>query len=323
MNANDRPDHATLQAAAQWYARLLAAPHDLQLRLRWQRWLDAATTHQVAWAHVERISQRFSPLKLQADASLQALGSVRRTDLDRRRAVGLLGLLCGGSLLALAGWRIPAARQQLLALSADQRTATGEVRSLRLPDGGQLWLNSATALNIDYRANLRRLELLAGEVLVETAHDSRPFVIDTRQGRLQALGTRFSVWQRDPAARLSVFDGAVRIHPAEGTDSLVVEAGWQADFDRHGAQPPRAVDESRQAWRDGRLLANDISLAEFAEQLRTHLPGHLGVAPQVQALRVMGSFPANDPERTLAMLESALPIRVRKTLPWWYSIEPR
>ncbi|MNP78242.1 fec operon regulator FecR [compost metagenome] len=83
------------------------------------------------------------------------------------------------------------------------------------------------------------------------------------------------------------------------------------------------MDESRQAWRDGRLLASDISLGEFAEQLRAHLPGHLGVAPQVQALRVMGSFPADDPERTLAMLESALPIRVRRTLPWWYSIEPR
>nr|HDS0963224.1 FecR domain-containing protein [Pseudomonas putida]HDS0991685.1 FecR domain-containing protein [Pseudomonas putida] len=311
-----------MQAAAHWYAQLLAAPQDQQLQLRWQQWLGAASAHRVAWAHVERISQRFTPLKLQADASLQALGSVRRTDLDRRRAVGLLGLLCGGGLLALAGWRVPAARQQLLALSADQRTATGEIRSLRLPDGGQLWLNSATALNIDYRADLRRLELLAGEVLVETAHDNRPFVVDTRQGRLQALGTRFSVWQRGHAARLSVFDGAVRLQPAEGDDSLVV-AGWQTDFDRQGAQTPCVVDESRQAWRDGRLLANDISLGEFIEQLRAYLPGHLGIDPHVQSLRVMGSFPADDPERTLAMLESALPIRVRRTLPWWYSVEPR
>ncbi|WJD64632.1 FecR family protein [Pseudomonas kurunegalensis] len=323
MIASERPDHATLQAAANWYAQLLAAPQDAQLQRRWQQWLGAASANQVAWAHVERISQRFTPLKLQADASLQALGRVRRTDLDRRRAVGLLGLLCGGGLLALAGWRVPAARQQLLVLNADQRTATGEIRSLRLPDGGLVWLNGSTALNIDYRANLRRVELLAGEVLVETAHDSRPFVIDTHQGRLQALGTRFSVWQRDQSARLSVFDGAVRLHPAEGTDSLVVAAGWQSDFDRHGAQAPRAVDESRQAWREGRLLASDISLGEFVEQLRAYLPGHLGVDPHVRALRVMGSFPADDPERTLAMLESALPIRVRKTLPWWYSIEPR
>ncbi|MGE8047535.1 FecR family protein [Pseudomonas monteilii] len=323
MIASERPDHATLQAAANWYAQLLAAPQDQQLQRRWQQWLGAASANQVAWAHVERISQRFTPLKLQADASLQALGSVRRTDLGRRGAVGLLGLLCGGGLLALAGWRVPAARQQLLVLSADQSTATGEIRSLRLPDGGLLWLNGSTALNIDYRPSLRRLELLAGEVLIETAHDSRPFVIDTRQGRLQALGTRFSVWQRDQSARLSVFDGAVRLHPAEGTDSLVVAAGWQSDFDRHGAQAPRAVDESRQAWREGRLLASDISLGEFVEQLRAYVPGHLGIDPQVRALRVMGSFPADDPERTLAMLESALPIRVRKTLPWWYSIEPR
>jgi transmembrane sensor len=322
MSAAQRPDHATLQAAAHWYAQLLAAPGDPALRLRWQQWHEAAVVHQVAWSHVERISQRFEPLQLQVDASLQALGSVRRGELGRRRALGMLALLCGSGVLAWAGWRFPATQKQLLALGADQRTATGEIRAMRLPDGGQLWLNANTALNIDYRAALRRLELLAGEVLVATAQDARPFVIDTRQGRLQALGTRFSVWQRDADARLSVFDGAVRLQPSDGTRDLVVQAGWQADFDRHRVQAPQPVDEARQAWRDGRLLANDITLEAFAEQLRANLPGYLGLAPQVKQLRVMGSFPADDPARTLAMLESALPIRVRSPLPWWHSIEP-
>ncbi|WP_460418724.1 FecR domain-containing protein [Pseudomonas sp. microsymbiont 2] len=323
MNQSQPPDHATLQAAAHWYARLLAAPADPQLRLRWQQWLEADEAHQVAWTHVERISQRFAPLQSQADVSLRALDNVRRGELSRRRALGMLSLLCGGGVLAWAGWRVPAAQQQLLALGADQHTATGEIRALRLPDGGQLWLNAGTALNIDYRADLRRLELLAGEVLVATATDPRPFVIDTRQGRLQALGTRFSVWQRDADARLSVFDGAVRLQPSDGTRDLVVQAGWQTDFDRHRAQTPQPVDEARQAWRDGRLLANDITLEAFAEQLRANLPGYLGLAPEVKQLRVVGSFPAHDPARTLAMLESALPIRVRRPLPWWHSIEPR
>ncbi|WP_396956508.1 hypothetical protein [Nitrosomonas sp.] len=38
---------------------------------------------------------------------------------------------------------------------------------------------------------------------------------------------------------------------------------------------------------------------------------------------VFGSFPLHDSDQTLAMLESVLPIRIQRTLPWRISIEPR
>ncbi|WP_418648445.1 hypothetical protein ACNQFN_07710 [Thauera butanivorans] len=40
-------------------------------------------------------------------------------------------------------------------------------------------------------------------------------------------------------------------------------------------------------------------------------------------LPVFGSYPADDPERALVMLESVMPIEVRRPLPWWISIEPK
>ena len=40
-------------------------------------------------------------------------------------------------------------------------------------------------------------------------------------------------------------------------------------------------------------------------------------------LTVYGSFPIEDTDRVLAMLASALPIRIEQPYAWWTSIEKR
>ena len=116
------------------------------------------------------------------------------------------------------------------------RTAKGEQRRLQLPDGTQLLLNTATALDIDYSPTLRRLHLYAGEVLITTAPDTqspkRPFVVDTPAGRAQALGTRFTVRHEADgsdahATRIEVFEGAVELRGSSGT-ALRIDAGQAA-----------------------------------------------------------------------------------------------
>lgn len=53
-------------------------------------------------------------------------------------------------------------------------------------------LNSRSALDIEFDDNERRLHLRSGEILIQTAKgDTRPFIVETEQGRLRALGTRF------------------------------------------------------------------------------------------------------------------------------------
>ena len=43
----------------------------------------------------------------------------------------------------------------------------------------------------------------------------------------------------------------------------------------------------------------------------------------VAGIRVLGSYPLTEPDRALAMLAAALPIRIRRSLPWWTSVEAR
>lgn len=220
-------------------------------------------------------------------------------------------------MLALAG-----GSRRGRAWLASERTGTGEIRDTRLADGTHLWLSSRTAVEIDYSQHLRRLQLLQGEVLVDTANDPRPLVVDALHGRLQALGTRFSVREGQGFTQLSVFAGAVRIEPANSAAVQVVPAGRQVRIGDAGIGASEPVALAREAWSRGVLLADNRRLADFIDELAEHVPGYLGCDPRVAELRLVGAYPLNDPERILAALERSLPVRVNRRLPWWLTVEP-
>ncbi|MES2529885.1 MAG: FecR domain-containing protein [Pseudomonadota bacterium] len=319
-------DFQVLQQAAEWFALLEsggATEHD---RARWRAWCDAGPAQRGAWQRVEAVRRQFAPLasdgeRRAADVALASAARLR----SRRQSLKLLTLVGAGSVVAwiaarqlpesalLAGWR------------ADYRTGSGDTRAVALADGTRVWLNNRTALDTRYDTAQRRLLLHAGEVFIETAHDERPFIVETTDGALRALGTRFNVRAlADEGVRLDVFEGAVAVRPAGATyETTVVAAGRSLHFGNGFPTAPLPSDPAREAWVQGVLLANDLPLADFAAELSRYRHGHLAVAPEVAALRVVGAYPLNDPDRALAMLEAALPVRVRTVLPWWVSIEAR
>lgn len=301
-----------LEAAAHWYVQLNDAAVRPAERAAWERWLAADAAHAQAWARMQALERRLNGVP--GDMALPTLSAARER---RRRTVKLLTLLLSaGGLAALlpqieSGWRIA---------RADLRTATGERRRIELADGGTLDVNTASAVDVDYRADLRLLRLLTGEVLVRTAADPRPFEIHTGHGEIRALGTRFSVRREGDETRVAVLEHAVEIRPAAGP-SLRLEAGWQTAFSRHGAAPPSAVEAGEGAWCDGRLIAIDRRLDDFLAELSRHRPGYLGCAPEVAGLRLSGAFRLADTDAVLDNLAASLPVRLRYATRYWVRVE--
>ncbi|SHL81331.1 FecR domain-containing protein [Phytopseudomonas punonensis] len=310
------PDHAALQQAAEWFAVLADPPVSAQQQRAWQQWLVDRPEHAAAWQRVEAISSQFArlPADTHRRAAAQALRSPARS---RRQVLGLFAVLGGAGLLAAAGQRRPW-RSWL----ASERTGTGEIRELRLADGSHLWLGSRTAVDINYSASTRLLRLLQGEVLLDTAKDPRPLLFDTRHGRLQAFGTRFSVREGEGFTQLSVFAGAVRIDPSPARDAQLLQAGQQVRFSASDISASEPADPARQAWSRGVLLANDRRLGDFIAELADYVPGYLGCDPRVADLRLVGAYPLGDTGRILDALAGSLPIRVNWRLPWWVTVEP-
>ncbi|MDH0729124.1 FecR domain-containing protein [Pseudomonas sichuanensis] len=313
-------DHAVLQAAAGWFARLYAAQHDPAANAQWRAWLNEDARHRLAWSYVENINQRFGTLDGQTEQARQVFDSVRRGQQSRRAVLGSLCVAGAAGLLGWGGWQrgwVDSPR----AWFATYRTGLGEVRPLTLADGSQLWLNGETALDVQFDEGVRQLRLYHGEILIETGKDPRPLAVVTRAGRMQPLGTRFSVRDQGLQTTLSVFEGAVQATCSNSGLQTTLGAGQMLVFDALQASTSTAAQALRQDWSRGVLVAEDMPLGQVIDVLRDYRHGHLGIDPSLNSLRAVGTFPLLDTDRTLAMLERALPIRVVRTLPWWVSVE--
>ncbi|WP_028696068.1 FecR domain-containing protein [Pseudomonas cremoricolorata] len=313
-------DHAVLQAAASWFARLHGAAGDPAIVAQWNAWLAEDARHRLAWRYVEAINQRFGNLHGDADHAHQVLSAAHRERHSRR---SVLGSLCFASTAGLLGWG--SWRQGWIdsprAWFATYRTGLADVRPLTLRDGSRVWLNGQTALDVQFDGAVRRLRLYRGEILIETGADTRPLEVVTRAGRMQPLGTRFSVRDQGLRTTLSVFAGAVQATCADSGRTLRAEAGQMVVFDAQQGAAPGAATPLRQDWSRGVLVAEDMPLGQVIGVLKDYRQGHLGIDPGLDELRVVGTYPLLDTDRALAMLERALPIRVVRTLPWWVSVE--
>lgn len=316
--------HASLQQAANWYVLLHDEQPDSQMRQQWQQWLEQHSEHRDAWHYVERVSQRFGNLQQQDNpqALRQALGQESRAGFSRRQGLKSLLIIGAGSVLGWGTWRNTPLPRLLAGWTADFATGTGEVREARLADGTHLWLNATSAVDAQFSTSLRLLHLRFGEVLIDTAKDARPLFIDNRHGRMQALGTRFSVRQTPEETWLTVFDGTVEICTADSRETRRVEAGQQVGFNaqRVGGQAPSA--SARESWTRHVLAAEGMPLGQLLEELSHFRSGHLGCNPSIASLPVMGYFPLDDSEQTLQLLQAALPIRIQRLTDWWVSVEP-
>jgi transmembrane sensor len=316
--------HASLEQAANWYVQLNDQQPSQQEREHWQAWLAQSGEHQAAWHYVERVSQRFAVLQdNQQQAASHVLRNSGRASLNRRQTVKSLLVLVSGGWLGWSAWKESALPLSLARWTADLSTGTGETRETRLSDGSRVWLNALSALNVRFDTAQRLLLLQAGEVLIDTAKDtSRPLLVQTVEGRMRALGTRFSVRQEDRRTLLNVYEGAVEVRTAQG-QVQVAEAAQQLSFSQDHIPPPSVASASREAWRRSLLLADNLPLGQLLEELSRYRPGHLGCDPAVAGLPVMGSFPLKDTDQALRLLEAALPVRVHKPLEWWVDVGPK
>lgn len=323
-------DPRILDEAADWLMQRSAAGFD---RAAWARWHDTSPEHARAWARAELLTRKLEGLPV----SLAMPVLDRPAAVDRRALLARSGKLAIGLAVLPAGW-VGWRQATWGGWTADYRAGPGERRELQLADGTRITLDAGTAIDVRFDAAQRLVRLRAGQMLVQTGHGAGdahrgPFRVATPHGRLEALGTRFTVRQQDDVTQVAVLDGAVRIDPRDAgardaATSLVLGAGQQSRFTATDVRPPSAVDEiAATAWTRGMLLADGMALADVANELSRYRRGVVQCDPAVADLRVTGSFPVGssaDTDRSLVMLVSTYPVEAQARLQGlWVSLVPR
>ncbi|GAB3988515.1 FecR family protein [Spirosoma daeguense] len=226
--------------------------------------------------------------------------------------------LVAASLVLLLGLSAVLFRKQILYKTYE--TAFGETRSIRLPDGSQVVLNSNSSLQIprwSFGSKTRQV-LLTGEANFSVTHmpnHSRFVVKTTKNFEVVVLGTEFSVFSRKRGARVTLNKGKVQFNYNAGSTvkQVLMKPGERVTLDpqNHIAlQNVRAV-QHYPAWTDKRFVFDETPLQEVAYLLEENYGLQVSINDSALASRMlMGSFRADNVDQLLQSISELLDISV-------------
>lgn len=298
------------EQAAQWFARRSDGALSADAQAQFEAWLAQHDHHQYEY---DVLAQLWGAADALPRARLEALCQAdpvrqlpRRRFIQQALAAGVAAAAVG---LGWFGWQ-----HHQLNYQDQLHTALNERRHIDLPDGTHLELNGRTQLSVDFSDGQRRIDLTAGEVMFNVAHDSgRPFVVNTSHGTVTVTGTRFDVRLDPTRTRVAVEQGSVKVQGSDASQALLT-AGLGAQIDARGAvAKPYAVDAAAvTAWRNGKLVFNDAPLSEVVEEVSRYRAHPLRVAEgKVGALRLSSTFSSDDTDALLRALPSILPVAIK------------
>lgn len=298
--------------AAQWFVRLQEPVVDVEVHRRFQAWLDEHSQHRNEF---ELLQGLWSAADLVPAARLRALCEAPPA-LKKRRPV--LRYAVAASVLAVAlGLGLFNGLNHPAPYTAEFSTALNERRHVALPDGSAVDLDSRSRIQVRFEKGQRNVELSEGEAMFSVEHDtSRPFVVAAGSGKVTVTGTRFDVRRGASETRVVVEQGTVKVqgHDAADSDFINLTAGLGTHVDARGnVAAAYAVNPAEMtAWRSGKLVFNNASLADVAEQVSRYREKPLKVGnAAVGNLRLTSVFKSDNTDALLKALPSILPVAVR------------
>ncbi|MCC6141414.1 MAG: FecR family protein [Nitrospira sp.] len=213
--------------------------------------------------------------------------------------------------LIIGGWWFGAGVEMV-----EYQTAKGERRTVFLPDGSTVTMNTDTAVAVEFTPARRAVIVREGEALVAVAHgDKRRFDVLSGGRVIRDIGTQFVVRRQDRSVRVTVVEGAVEVQRFEegalDQSWQVLMAGQQLSYGPQGplSQISPASPAVATAWIDGKIVFEDRLLSDVLQEVGRYHAGEIRILdPHVASLKVSGTFSVRDREGFLAALERALPV---------------
>ncbi len=205
----------------------------------------------------------------------------------------------------------------------------GERRTVDLPDGSTLALNTATSVTVQLRGSERRVLLERGEAFFSVAADaSRPFMVDAGLATVKVTGTRFNVRRDVDALAVAVESGSVEVSGGHWWKPDVHRLGpGQGAWVAHDAGRVRvsSVDVAAvSAWRQGKAVFDAAPLEAIVAELNRYRAQPIVLRnASLARLRIAGVFSVDEPDAFLEVLPTLAPVAVRRSPGGEVEIIPR
>lgn len=237
-------------------------------------------------------------------------------------------------------------------LNGAYATTIGQQRSINLPDGSTLHLNTNSQVKVDYSDAYRTIKLLQGEAYFDVTKDaSRPFVVYAGRGKVQAVGTAFTVrFRKNHDVDVLVDEGAVSLavlteksrvaspgnqvkdnlpeYPLgfpvdelgllqarhETTILVADQSGVASSAQLDGIKPVAQEElERRGAWRSGFLVFSGDSLEEVVKEISRYTTLSINIVdPELKTVRVGGRFSMANTNALFSALEANFGLHITR-----------
>lgn len=311
------------EEAARWLVRLTSGEATDEERAAFAHWRDASVEHQAAlcrlrglWVglgallpapatvSVPPLAPPPPPPPLSSSLHPLSIRAVRRRRVRLWAMAASLLLVGAMAFQVLSPWRY------------DQVTGTGEQREVQLAEGSTMVLDADTKLNARLRPAQREVTLVSGQAYFDVSADAaRPFVVRAGASEVRVLGTRFAVRHVGDGIQVSVVEGRVQVR--RGESMVQLEAGQGVSVKGAHIADVVNIDATRElAWREGRLIVENLTFGEIVRRLAPYHPGVLMVAnPQLENRRFNAVIELQRIDDWLTGLEQAAAVHVTRLGP--------
>lgn len=217
------------------------------------------------------------------------------------------------AVTAVTSWYLTREEYSNIAMIEDY-TATGERKTVILPDGTQVQVNSSTVLIYPERfAGDSRTVFLQGEAMFDVVkNDRQPFTVRSGAVAVTALGTEFNVsaYSEEENIKATLLEGKVRVEcGGENGNTYILAPGEQVSYSKgSGISSKNTVEtDDVMAWTDGIMLFRGVTIEDILKTLHRKF----GVSFDVDCMNADHSDKYNFRFRETASLEEIMEI-IRK-----------
>ena len=207
------------------------------------------------------------------------------------------------------------------------KTGLGEQKVVELSDHSHIAIDARTRLRVRFSADARVVELLDGQAQFSVAKDpARPFKVEAGSKTIVAVGTVFDVEYVDNQVRVAMVEGKVAVLSQDQSGStfapegsskssnpspIELSTGEALSVRADGASTvlPKADIEAATAWRQGKVIFRDQTLAEAVHRLNRYSRQQVVVDdPALAQMRVSGVFESGDAQAFAEAMQAYLPV---------------
>mgnify|MGYP002712995456 FL=1 len=255
-----------------------------------------------SYIQIAEASMGLEPPEMDSEANYEAL-SKKRSAVRPLRKPNVFSVV----------WKVAAILALLLAgyyytttLNTSVKTHIGQTKTVALPDGSQVVLNSGSAITYTKNDWGRSRELsLVGEAYFKVKKGSK-FSVKTHVGTVSVLGTRFNVLARDGLFEVSCYEGLVSV--AFNDTVLQLPAGKKIRIAQGSLQGEDDEQSPTPAWLHRESSFEDAPLKAVLDELERQYPVNITTEGVDVEKRFTGTFSHQNLE--LALQSICEPLRL-------------